>query len=225
MRTSFRATPRASCLNRRELLDACFGKSVPGWKLAREVSEPSTDTQAYVYQPDVGGRCVLAFPPTKGIEDWIRNVQVSKVSFDSRGRSIWKTRIHSGWFNAWESIRHEVVRAIWPSAGLVSHVTGYSLGAALALIAAWDLGRGMSFSVTTFAGPRTGNRGFISEVQSLVSVHRVVYGNDLVARIPPWFFGYRHAGTKVRIGDRVWTPWGDPMDHLPERYREALDAS
>jgi hypothetical protein len=85
-------------------------------------------------------------------------------------------------------------------------VTGHSLGAALAVIAAVDIAKnlapGFTPEVITFAGPASGLPDFAHFFDSLIpSCYRVVNQWDIVPRVPlqiPFGF-FQHTGTEKRI--------------------------
>jgi len=112
-------------------------------------------------------------------------------------------------------------------------VTGHSLGGALALLGASYMqsilprSRGISFPVygVTFGAPRVGNRGFVDGITRVIPANRlfrVVHGNDPVPVLPiPLPFGYRHAGTKIKVGGRRTFPLS-LADHGMKKYAEAV---
>lgn len=106
-------------------------------------------------------------------------------------------------------------------------ITGHSLGAALATLAAWDIathilpqhdaaaasssggGSGGTESATTvklisLGSPRVGDATFATAVEGLLDgVYRIVNNGDIVAMVPTYtaLFPYQHAGTEVRFSD------------------------
>ena len=85
-------------------------------------------------------------------------------------------------------------------------ITGHSLGAALAVIAAPDIVKnltpGVAAELITFAGPASGLNDFAHFFDRLIpSCYRVVNFWDLVPHVPPQApLGlYQHAGTEVKV--------------------------
>ena len=104
-------------------------------------------------------------------------------------------RVHSGFKTALEKIWGELGPEIekLQTQGLKIWLTGHSLGAALATLAADRLQDVQG--LYTFGSPRVGDKGFQDHFQ--VPAYRVVNGKDIVATVPgedP----FRH------IGERVW---------------------
>jgi predicted lipase len=83
-------------------------------------------------------------------------------------------------------------------------VTGHSLGAAMATLAAVDLANaGYDTDLITFGSPRVGNKAFSEYVNNTVNgVNlRVTHGNDIVTVFPPQLTGYHHVGREVHYID------------------------
>ena len=80
------------------------------------------------------------------------------------------------------------------------YMTGHSLGAAMATIAAT---RYQPHELFTFGSPRVGGKFFIKNIKC---PHlRFMNNNDIVCRIPPAWLGFRHHGEMIyfnRFGDK-----------------------
>jgi triacylglycerol lipase len=117
--------------------------------------------------------------------------------------------VHQGFFAVYKTLRDSL------RAGLAAAcqgcdsllVTGHSLGAALALLAAPDIARnilpGSIPKLLTFAGPRAGLLRFHRFFNNLIPVcYRVVASGDIVPDVPlfvPPFFLYEHVGVEVKV--------------------------
>jgi len=156
-------------------------------------------TQVFLAAND---ECVLiCFRGTEmhAIEDWITDTRMKLVDGPMRGK------VHSGFYNAlshvWQLVDHNL-RKLDPKSSKAVFLTGHSLGAALAALAAlaaarWhDAGRRVN-ALYTFGQPRTGDQTFARNFNFALksSTFRLVNHNDLVTRIPPRSFGYSHLGT------------------------------
>lgn len=96
--------------------------------------------------------------------------------------------------------------------------SGHSLGAAMAAICA---GRcKLSYiksnprALYTYGSPRIGNRRYVNYVQ--IETYRWVNNNDIVTRVPPAWFGYRHKGREIYLNAygkiRELTQWQRTKD-------------
>jgi len=103
-------------------------------------------------------------------------------------------------------------------------ITGHSLGAALATLAAASLCEFFYIpaGVYTFGCPRVGDWRFAKAMNARLGSRfwRVENNNDIVPRIPPWIFGFRHLGQRVYLSS-----WGDVVHNpswiflLKDRFR------
>ncbi len=109
-------------------------------------------------------------------------------------------RVHSGF--------HSEVDALWPM--LEKHIAenqrpmwfaGHSLGAAMATVCAVRCKLSPIPSnpnaLFTFGSPRAGDKAFAAFLK--VNHFRWVNNNDIVARIPPRWLGYRHMGQEIYL--------------------------
>lgn len=96
-------------------------------------------------------------------------------------------RAHAGFARALERAWPEIHAAL-QRLDLPLYVTGHSLGAALATLAA---SLTPARALYTFGGPRVGDAGFAEALAGL-EIHRFVHCRDLVCRVPWVWLGYRH---------------------------------
>jgi endonuclease G len=145
------------------------------------------DTQCFVVHTD--SAILVAFRGTESLNDWLSNLDTWPTS-KSYGT------VHRGFVKAFDQVRTQLIGAIKAlgPAQKVIHLTGHSLGGALATIAACEL-QGL-FPITgvyTFGQPRVGDRttaAFIKDHYP-TGFHRFVFDDDIVPRVPP---GYHHLG-------------------------------
>jgi triacylglycerol lipase len=108
--------------------------------------------------------------------------------------------IHEGFRLAAAAAQFEIEQAVRLSRESQKplFITGHSLGAALAALAAQvALGEGLPPSaVYAFGMPRVGGQRFEASYDAGLGAltYRLVHGIDLVARVPPSFVGFRHVG-------------------------------
>jgi len=153
----------------------------------------AASTQAFIA---VGsGRRYLAFRGTQTNKpiDWIRDAQ-----FLPR-QGEYGAKVHSGFYTALDEVWDDVSAALAGTDPVV--LTGHSLGAALATLAAARLeDSGQSIEgVFTFGQPRTGQREFATEFNRRLGAitYRFINHIDLVTRVPLLIQGYRHVGRRM----------------------------
>lgn len=133
-----------------------------------------------------------------------------------------KGLVHTGFWDCYQSVRLDLHRALRKAiqrsiaepAPLEIHITGHSLGGALATFAAMDFAVNvlprinqrrrhfllplLRITMYNFGSPRVGNFAFASRFDDLIpNSFRVVVDGDIVTGIPrAW---YKHVGTEVII--------------------------
>jgi hypothetical protein len=82
-------------------------------------------------------------------------------------------------------------------------VAGHSLGASLTTLVAFDAsvnGYAPTVDALTFASPLTGDQTFVNAFQSEINNSlRIVNKPDIVPRVPPKLFGFRHVWHELEI--------------------------
>lgn len=112
---------------------------------------------------------------------------------------------HTGFVAAYREVEKPIRTALRnatnPNARLF--ITGHSLGGAMAVLASGNL-RGSFGLITcyTFGAPRVGDRGLVQALDGL-EIYRYELGEDLVTRVPPRGFGYRHYPADATHFDQV----------------------
>ncbi len=200
------------------------------------------DTQAMLVasaQPDYA---VLVFRGTEPVGDelltpdiltdinfWKTSVKssVKRLKNAERLANEDEIEVHRGFKEAldgvWRDIETELAKLDCPI-----YITGHSLGAALATLAAARLPAGCDLkAVYTFASPLVGNQAFADSLAH-VPIFRVVNGEDIVTKLPPEEFGFAHAGQEQPLNSpgSFWS-WLTPgrwflfkplADHAPIGY-------
>ena len=155
-------------------------------------------------------------------------------------------RVHRGFKrevdDLWPRLEQALVsneRTLW--------FTGHSLGGAMTAICAGRCKlshiRSTPEGVFSYGAPRVGDKRYVNHVR--MRYYRWVNNNDIVPRVPPRWFGYRHAGVEVylnrrgrvsnvrgmlRARDRFWGFWQSVAkwridhfsDHLMGEYIDAI---
>lgn len=193
--------------------------------------------QAYLIENE--SHRVLSFRGTeiKQPSDVVADLKASKNRSETYGR------VHRGFKGEldklWTDIKKEIDKGALPL-----YITGHSLGAAMATLAAGRLAS-KTKALITFGSPRVGNRSFINNL--FVEHFRVVNNNDAVTKVPLWIMGYRHHGTclylnyygeirtvgvwqrikdMIRSRRRAWSKFQffkGVYDHLMDNYIKKLE--
>jgi hypothetical protein len=137
-------------------------------------------------------------------------------------------QVHAGFQDVYELVRGNIAANLAAATAGCDQilVTGHSLGAALAVLAAPDIFRAMPPNtieprLVTFAGPRVGLGDFAAAFNAAIeSCFRVVNFLDIVPLVPP--APYVHVGAEVAVDS------GGPIDigwrHSIAAYRDGLSA-
>ena len=151
-----------------------------------------------------GRRAIITFRGTNSALDRYKNIMFCQKcnEFDINDP---KVCVHRGFMSAYlsENVRERIHSLIKSGIDRVS-ITGHSLGAAMATLCAYDLYASFPekvYEVYLFGSPRVGNARFArSYNKKLVFTLRIENGNDIVCKVPPALFGYRHVGATLHIG-------------------------
>lgn len=175
---------------------------------------------------DGSGTYIVAFRGTASLDDALDDGDVPKTTFTpSAGTLPTTVRVEAGFYGIYndtgagmtQSMRQQLQQLLVQNVPSGIHVTGHSLGGALAHLFAFDLSFGPYASaftrLTTFASPRVGDSGwrdtYDARIPSTNSI-RVYNQQDLVPKVPPKDFGYHDVGS----GFPVWFE----RKRLPELY-------
>ncbi|MCI0488941.1 MAG: lipase family protein [Blastocatellia bacterium] len=165
--------------NIRLIIEAC------GLRLAGEWRQENSE--GMLVMPEDESWLSFAFAGSYDLMDWINNIQALPKFFPGG------IAIHSGFHSQWERLEASVMQATEAFPDAAIFISGHSLGAATATIAAAYLPRA---NLYTFAGPSVGNRRFAEKVESNASIYRHVHGRDVVPHLLPM---YRHVGELVEL--------------------------
>mmetsp|Transcript_12506 Transcript_12506/g.43765 ORF Transcript_12506/g.43765 Transcript_12506/m.43765 type:complete len:278 (-) Transcript_12506:96-929(-) len=184
------------------------------------------------------GSAVVAFRGTDNLKDWLVDLKAGRSEPYPNCDAC---EVHDGFTQAWGQLRANVTRAVRQVGASKVHITGHSLGASLAVLAAVELGSlGEQLAigdVVTFGQPRIGNKAFADAYRKLVPQHqRVVHHKDIIPHLPLESMGFWHTSTEIwsneqatayvvcdgsgedpTCSDSVWltdTSVGDHMDYM-----------
>jgi hypothetical protein len=181
--------------------------------VAREISGKNwkSDTECFVARSE-GNDVIVAFrgsespfTPSGGLKDWaLTNFRSERIAYPPAPQSWPDQRwVHAGFWQAYHIIRSVLLTEVTRQATQMTparriYVTGYSLGGALALLAALDIAEGMAaidqadgkgtipVELLTFAAPRVGDANLNNLLAKRVNKSTVIaYGGDPVVHLPP----------------------------------------
>lgn len=173
--------------------------------------------QGYLLQNDVSKEYVLSFRGTEVTEpsDVLADLKVRKNAEASLGL------VHRGFKKEIDKLWSLIINASADIDRL--SVTGHSLGAAMATIAASRIQSKVE-ALVTFGSPRVGTKEFVNNLA--VTHYRVQNNCDDVTKVPFLFLGFRHHGTHVYMnfhGElRTMTGWQRVKDMIRSRLKARL---
>jgi hypothetical protein len=154
----------------------------------------------------------LSFRGTSDVAEWVADIDA--LPDDYRPISGFG-QVHAGFQDVYELVRANIAANLATAAAGCDQIliTGHSLGAALAVLAAPDVARSMPPNtieprLITFAGPRVGVSDFAANFNALIeSCYRVVNFLDVVPFLPP--APYVHVGAQISVdsGGQVQVGW------------------
>jgi len=166
------------------------------------------DLQAFVGYDKQASQIVVSFRGSSNIVDWLDDLTYNQVPYPGVENGM----IHQGFYDAWEEVYDEVMSAtktlMNDHKGTTILVTGHSLGAAMAQIAAMDVKKYASsisdnaqIQVYTYGSPRWGNLALVQYYATTVNLNwRLVNVHDVVPTVPPTEidgYSYHHTWTEV----------------------------
>jgi triacylglycerol lipase len=167
----------------------------------------------------------VSFRGTADVEEWVADVDA--VPDDYRPIAGFG-QVHAGFQDVYELVRTSIAANLATAAAGCDQIliTGHSLGAALAVLAAPDIFRNMPPNtieprLITFAGPRVGLSDFANKFNATIeSCFRVVNFLDIVPYVPPT--PYVHVGAQITVdsGGPVQVAWR----HSLAAYQNGLSA-
>lgn len=172
----------------------------------------------------------IYFEKSNGATDWKNNFNFPAKPYRDM-KNLWFC--HRGFLKVWKSIEPYITEEILNPEIKFINIVGYSHGGAIAQLCyeyvkfnrpdveVTGVGFGAPRVFWGFASEKVTNRfkGFIV----------VRNGEDIVTKMPPWFFGFRHVGEIMQIGQtdsHHKCGIGCAInDHRPNSYRASLTAA
>jgi len=173
----------------------------------KNICPGSGATRSYVAYRE--GKCLVGFQGSHTLQSWIVDLQLSKDPASWSGCE--NCHVHSGMLREYESHAQCVQSTLSEMSCSGIQVTGHSLGASTAMIAAVDLmNKGFPVEeVYTFGQPRTGDSNFAQAADQMLKgkYFRITHGRDPVPNLPPDQFiidyGYEHAEPEAYYSGHV----------------------
>ncbi|HEV3139444.1 MAG TPA: lipase family protein [Vicinamibacterales bacterium] len=182
----------------------------------------SGSTQCYVASNERAAIVTFRGTQINEIEDGLSDADVTRGAWDGEGR------VHNGFLGGLDAVWPQLNDCLLALDGRTVWMTGHSLGAALATLAAsrWVKSGGSIGGVYTIGSPRIGDQDFASGIEAALAgkCFRYVNGEDGVTQIPFERWGYRHVGqARVLSGSTDTHPLlqgleAPLIDHTPRRY-------
>ena len=167
------------------------------------INDKKTDVQCFVRKE--GNKLVIVFRGSDSRKDWTADFNFRKkaIPYDE----MTDIKVHAGFLGTYKSpdVRGRIQSFVTDEIEKIQ-ITGHSYGAALAVLCAVDLNYNFSekdYDVLLFGCPRVGNEAFKKYYNKrLFKTLRFENEYDLITKVPFSIFGYRHVGTKIKLGRR-----------------------
>ena len=142
--------------------------------------------------------CVLVFRGTSEIKDIFTDINIIRIDTPIGV-------VHQGFYKSWLNVSEQIFEYLYNNKLTINHefyITGHSLGAAIATIAAVDIyfRTKILSNVTVFGSPRVFSHKTANKINAIFrdKIKRYVNNNDIVSRIPI-FIRYKHVGIEYYI--------------------------
>jgi hypothetical protein len=204
------------------------------------------------YVADNGDFGIVAFRGTlpTSLTNWLTDFEVKMVMLGSGDAdagpvpaTVGAAGVHEGFYRATLALLRDVIEdGMDPAPGLRAYLkarwtekpnlrfwfTGHSLGAAMAAIAAYEIGNVQA--LYTFGSPRVGDVKF-AELFSAADIahYRFVHHDDIVPHVPihvPLLFGYEHVGDLkyIEYDDEASAQTNEPRTLGAKLYDSMLES-
>ncbi len=166
----------------------------------------------------------IYFEHSNGKEDWRKNLNFPAKPYRFDSEQMWYA--HRGFLSAWRELESTISPYISDKSIKKITVTGYSHGAAIALLCheyVWFNRPDLRDTLGSFGfgSPRViwgnYNAEFAKRFESFTVIRNT---DDIVTHLPPAFLGYRHVGRLLTIGERG--KYARAQAHYPENILAEL---
>lgn len=179
-------------------------KHTPSFELEGSVIDSTRQTAAFVGYDESEQAIKVVFRGTHNLDNWWVDLDADTTTWSVAG----STSVHSGFLGAMQQLSTNGVQnhvtSLLSKHGSYTpvHVTGHSLGAAIAMLFAvqykYTVQSNVDISVYNYGQPRVGLGNFASWFPNAGIPHfRVVNENDVVPHVPPEWTGFTHDATEM----------------------------
>ncbi|KAM7508852.1 hypothetical protein LguiA_019305 [Lonicera macranthoides] len=175
---------------------------------------------------------VIAYRGTATCLEWLENLRATLTPMSGSSHDDSNPMVESGFLSLYNSgskygpslkdlVKEEVNRILqmYGNEPLSLTITGHSLGAALAILTAYDIKSTFKnaplVTVMSFGGPRVGNRSFRQNLENQgTKVLRIVNSDDLITKVP---------GFVVDNDDLATTPGPTLPNNIPSWIQKLVE--
>jgi predicted lipase len=168
----------------------------------------------------------IVYQGSKGKKDWLNNFkfwQKDVKTLKPYGNITTDIEIHTGFYEEYNIIRPWIHALLNENPNCQKiRVYGHSLGASISTLCAVDIQfnyKDKDIHCITGGSPRVGNQAFVDSYNRRVPhTLRIVNGKDIVTKVPPKVFDYRHVSKVLNVGPTHWYKLFSIEDHYPQSY-------
>lgn len=184
---------------------SCFfcnnNSDVSAFKPVMTVYNASTDIFGYVGYTGTIAQVIFRGTHVSSLQNWVDDLNFAHTSPFS---DIPGAFVHSGFYQSWLSVKSQVLTGLKLLESKITpteyYFSGHSLGAAVSVIAAVDIGPSFNLPITcyNYGDPRVGNNVFASYFNAHIgTTYRMVNQHDIVPHLPTKELGFWHISTEV----------------------------
>jgi len=176
-------------------------EDVSGFHVTTTVSNSDTNIFGYIGYSGNVGHVIFRGTVPSSLDNWIDDLD----TLDTTVYSIVPGGIvHAGFYDSWNSVKSQVVAGVQSLINqhnlTTIYYSGHSLGAAISLFAALEVGttHTVPFIVYNFGEPRVGNQIFANYYDTHAgNIFRVVNQEDVVPHLPLEDMGFWHVANEI----------------------------
>lgn len=175
-------------------------KGISDVKLHDDIANGNEKVWSYVYQSNPDPRdLIIAIRGTENIMAWIKDLQVSKVSFVSFSGLETDVKVEQGFYSVYKGLREELFHIIQQYNPSRLRITGHSMGGSIALLLTYDITLTTPWLAPpilfTYGMPRTGDLNFTNAIHKINETNAarltfIINSNDIVPERPSDLSGY-----------------------------------